>query len=177
MPKPKTLRSGAQTARQVIPLDVRAEYKRLYGVAWEELWRAKPGTPAAECKRLYGEWVALISGRIEAIRAEKRGDGINLSRKDALALAGEWYVWFVARHENDPGKPETWETELWSIINAMLAHAPDHVRAEPISDLAWARDPEVRAGIRPVIADHGDTAQFLADRGIALTNEASTDYR
>jgi hypothetical protein len=36
----------------------------------------------------------------------------------------------------------------------------------------WARDPEVREGIRPVLADLGHTAQFLAGRGIALTNKA-----
>lgn len=172
LPKPKKTKSGAEVARQVIPADVRDEYARLYGKRWEERWRAEPGTPAAECKHLYGEWVARISGRIEVIRAEKRGDGIALSRKDALALAGEWYLWFVARHENDPGKPEGWEEELWRVVDAMLDYAPDEVRAKPISDLTWTRDPEVRTGIRPVIADRGHTAQFLADRGIALTNEA-----
>ena len=34
MPKPKSLKSGALTARQVIPTDVREEYQRLYGKAW-----------------------------------------------------------------------------------------------------------------------------------------------
>jgi hypothetical protein len=91
LPKPKTLRSGTVIARQVIPADIRDDYKRLYGVAWEERWRAEPGTPAAECKRRYGECNAEITGRFEALRAAKRGDGINLSFKDAVALAGEWY--------------------------------------------------------------------------------------
>jgi hypothetical protein len=36
----------------------------------------------------------------------------------------------------------------------------------------WARDPEVRKGVRPVLADLGHTAQFLASRGVALTNKA-----
>ena len=56
----------------------------------------------------------------------------------------------------------------------MLLHAPDDVRAEPISDLGWTRDPNVREGIRPVLADRGYTAQFLGSRGITLTNHART---
>src|SRR4029077_7064577 len=66
LPKPKTLRSGAMIARQVIPTDIRDDYKRLYAVAWEERWRAEPGTPTAQCKRLYGEWNAEIAARFEA---------------------------------------------------------------------------------------------------------------
>ncbi len=176
LPKPKTTASGAEIVRQVIPADVRDEYERVYGKRREERWRAEPGTPAAERKRLYGEWLAEINRRFSAIRASQRGEGIELSHKDALALAGEWYSWFVARHEDDPGKPETWEAGQWLIIDDMLRYAPDHVREEPISDLAWTRDPEVRAGIRPVIADRGDTAQFLANRGVALTNEARARF-
>jgi integrase len=42
----------------------------------------------------------------------------------------------------------------------------------PSRDLEWTRDPEIRAGIGPVIADVGHTAQFLASRGIVLTNQA-----
>jgi hypothetical protein len=60
------------------------------------------------------------------------------------------------------------------LIDALLDYAPDEVRGEPISDLEWTRDPTIRAGVRPVLADRGHTAQFLADRGIALTNAAQT---
>src|SRR5262249_34704147 len=35
---------------------------------------------------------------------------------------------------------------------------------------------EVRAGIRPVIADEAKTAQFLAGKGVALTNEAQASF-
>jgi integrase len=174
LPKPKTLKNGGDLARQVIPADVRDEYQRLYGKRWEERWRAEPGTPSAERKRQYGEWIAEINRRFAAIRAANRGEGIDLSRKDALALAGEWYTWFVKRHEDAPGKPQLWEAELWSIIDAMMQHAPDEVRAEPMSNLEWTRATDVRAGIRPVLADLGYTAQFLASRGIALRNEART---
>jgi integrase len=176
LPGTKTLKSGADFARQVIPADVRDEYQRIYGKRHEERWRAEPGTPVGERKRLFSEWLAEFYRRVEAIRAAQRGDGIELNRKDALALAGEWYVWFTERYENDPGRPELWAAEQWSIIDAMLKYAPDHVREEPIGGLGWTRDPDVRAGIRPVITDRGFTAQFLASRGIALTNEARAQF-
>ena len=170
--KPKTLKNGAVRTRQVIPADVRDEYQRLHGKGWEELWRADPRDTIPEQKRKYAEWYAEIWRRIEAIRAAKRGDGIKLSRPEAAALAGEWYIWFVARHENNPGRPERWDAELWRFIEEMQRHAPDEVRAEPMRDLEWSRAPEIREGINPVIADVGLTAQFLASRGIVLTSQA-----
>ena len=90
LPRPRRTKSGADVVRQIIPTDVREEYQRLYGKAWEERWRAKPGTPRAEQKRQCAEWLAEIARRIGAIRAAQRGEGIDLSRKDALGLAGEW---------------------------------------------------------------------------------------
>jgi integrase len=192
LPRPKTLRSGAVIARQVIPADIRDDYKQLYGVVWEERWRAEPGTPAAECKRRYGEWNAEITGRFEALRAAKRGDGINLSFKDAVALAGEWYTGFVARYEDDPGRPGLWGNAVWMVVGAMLANAAEAVRGEGMRGAMlanapeevlgegmrahpwWDRDPKVRAAMRAKIADVAKTAQFLANRGIALTNDART---
>jgi hypothetical protein len=157
----------------VIPADIRADYKRLYGVAWEERWRAEPGTSAAERKRRYGEWNAEITRRIEVLRAAKRGDGINLDFKEAVALAGAWYDWFVARHEDNPGDPEGWDAAFWDVVGEMLRCAPEEVLRDGMAKHpGWERDPEVRAHMRPIIADNGDTAQFLASRGIVLTDEA-----
>jgi integrase len=173
LPGFKTRTSGAVIARYAIPADVRDEYRRLYGKGREERWRVKPGEPEwPQRKQLYGEWVAKISRQIEAIRAANRGEGITLSRHDAAALAGEWYQWFVARHEDAPGNPKLWEAEQWSIIDAMLQYAPEEVRAEPMDGLKWTRDPEVRKGIQPVLADRGYTAQLLASKGVVLTNAA-----
>jgi hypothetical protein len=49
-------------------------------------------------------------------------------------------------------------------------HAVDY-RGLP-RDQEIIRDPEVRKHMRPTVADLGHTAQFLADRGITLTNKA-----
>jgi integrase len=176
LPKPKALRSGALTARQVIPADVREEYQRLYGKAWEERWRADPGMSTAEQKQSYAGWYAEIWKRFDAIRSAKRGDAIELTRTEAAALAGEWYAWFVARHEENPGKPQRWESELWWFVDELQRFAPDEVRAEPMRDLEWTRDPEIRAGIRPIVADVGHTTQFLTSRGIALTSRAQSVF-
>jgi integrase len=176
LPGRKTLKTGAEIARYAIPADVRDEYRRLYGKRREERWRGEPGTSRDERKRSYGEFVAEISGRIEAIRATRRGDGIDLSRTQAAALAGEWYRWFCAHCENDPGRPEHWDHEFWRFVDGMQRFAPDEVRAQPMRDLEWSRDPKIRAGIRPLVADVGNTAQFLASRGVTLTNPSQAVF-
>ena len=162
---------GNYSARKRLPDDVREEYGRLYGPRLEAKFSAPASDGPQGAKQLFNDWLAEVEKRIAAIRAEQRGDGIDLTRKDALALAGEWYSWFVARQEADLGKPERWEEELWAIIYAMLDHAPDEVRAEPIRDLEWTRDPDVRRGVRPIIADRGQTAQFLASKPLMLSND------
>jgi integrase len=87
-------------------------------------------------------------------------------------LAGEWYVWYVARHEENPGTVEHWRV-MWDVlIHQLEDHAPQWVVEEGWRDLEWTREPEVRAGARPLIADEAKTAQFLASKGVVLSNEA-----
>jgi hypothetical protein len=95
-----------------------------------------------------------------------------LTQKDAHALAGEWYKWFVAPREDNPGEPEHWDTGAWLLIERLQENAPDEVRQHPERYPKWGSDPEVRAGMRPTVADFGQTAQFLAGRNLPLTNEA-----
>ncbi|MGZ5867843.1 MAG: hypothetical protein ACXWKC_20955, partial [Xanthobacteraceae bacterium] len=101
-------KSGAYAARKGIPKDVREEYLKLYGQAWEALFLAPAGLSHAEAKARHGEWLSEIESRVAAIRSAGRGEGLSLTKKEALALAGEWYRWFVARHEEDPGEPMQW---------------------------------------------------------------------
>ncbi len=51
-------------------------------------------------------WTTEIETRIATIRAAQRGEGQSLSEKQAFAPAGEWYVWYVGRHEENPGRPD-----------------------------------------------------------------------
>jgi hypothetical protein len=74
----------------------------LYGQQWEAKLTIPPGTPQPEAKRLYCAWLSEHESRVEAIRKAMRGEGIDLNRRQALALAGEWYTWFVARHDDAP---------------------------------------------------------------------------
>ncbi|MFK4617524.1 hypothetical protein ABIF50_000801 [Bradyrhizobium diazoefficiens] len=90
-------KGGGFIARKSIPADVRDEYARLYKVRWEAQLRIPGGTPAHFAKTQHGEWLAEIETRIAALRAQKNGEGQPLTRLNAIALAGRWYVWFVKR--------------------------------------------------------------------------------
>lgn len=62
---------------------------------------------------------------------------------------------------------------MWEVLIARLEdHAPDWVIEESWGDLEWTREPEVRVGARPLIADEAKTAQFLASKGVVLNPEA-----
>jgi integrase len=178
MPKLKRLKSGAFSARKVIPKDVRDEYCALFGGGWEERFYAKAGTSIGDAKREMNEWLAEIERRIAAIRDEAAGRGRSLTRREALALAGEWYQWFIARYEDNPGDPEGWEELLAEAQQELLQCAPDWFRKNENLDpeWKWAEDEDVRAYIRPFIADNARTAQFLASRGLALTPEARDHF-
>ena len=172
MVTPRRSESGSVKARKVIPKDVRAEYQSLYGVSAEAKLTVSAGTPAHEVKILVSDFLAEVETRTATIRAAQRGEGQSLSQRQAFALAGEWYVWYVGRHEENPGTAEHWHT-MWDVLILELeSHASPEVHEKPWKDLEWTRDPEVRAGIRPVIADEGKTAQFLASKGVVLTTDA-----
>lgn len=170
-------KSGAYTARKVIPKDVREDFARLYGIRWEAKATFPAGLKLHEAKARHGEWVADIETRIHAIRADQRGEGISLTHKQANALAGEWYRSFLAQHEDNPGSPQRWEERFWILISLLEEHAPEDVLAQSPRDLEWTRDPEVRNGIRPVMAKEARTDEFLASRGLSLTPQAYTRWR
>jgi hypothetical protein len=95
-------KTGELVARKVIPKDARAEYKRLHGVGREAILKLPAGTPKAQAKVLQGQWLAEVETQIARIRAAAKGEGQPLTKLNALALAGRWYLWFVARHESAP---------------------------------------------------------------------------
>jgi hypothetical protein len=176
MATPRRSKSNSITVRKGIPKDVRSEYQRLYGPGWEAKLSVPAGTPAHEAKIRASEFLAEVETRIATIRAAKRGEGRSLSQRQALALAGEWYIWFVARHEENPGPPERWRDLVEALGDHLMHHAPDHVVEQGWRELDWMREPEVLEGIRPQVADEAKTAQFLAAKALVLSNDVQAMF-
>jgi integrase len=167
---------GRWFARKVIPEDVRDQYASLYGMRREAHLKLPGDTPRAEAKVQLAEWTAEIETRIETLRAQKNGKGQPLTKINAVALAGRWYIWFVKQHEDDPGPEKRWkdvgEQLIWDVL---YPHAPDSYLEDPKADphwAAWIKDPEVREAVRPQIAEEARVARFLASEGLALNTEA-----
>jgi hypothetical protein len=89
-------------------------------VGAEAILKVPAGTPKPQAKALHGEWLAEVETRIERIRAAAKGMGQPLTQRNALALAGEWYKWFVARHEEAPGSPEHWSDRKEHLLERVL---------------------------------------------------------
>jgi integrase len=169
---PRVTKSRSIIVRKVIPKDVRAEYQRLYGQQWEAKLTLPAGMKPQETKVRISEFTTTVETQIAAIRAAQRGEGQSLTQRQTFALAGDWYRWYVTRHEENPGTVEHWRV-MWDVLITRLEdHGPDWVIEEGWRDLEWAKEPEVRAGARPLIADEAKTAQFLASKGMVLNHDA-----
>jgi hypothetical protein len=160
--------TGATKSRKAIPKDVRADYKRLYGVSHEAILIVPAGTSKAQAKALHGQWLAEVETRIERIRAVAKGTGQPLTIRNAMALSGRWYEWFLARHDDDPGSTEHWAdrkehlTERVWYPQAPLEHLED---PSPDRNWPWTLWPEVREAVRPEVAEMALAATFLASEG------------
>ncbi len=161
--------SGRYAARRRLPNDVREEYGRLHGAHYEAKFSAPAGTKRQEAERLFHEWQADVNARIASIRAQRKGEGIPLTRHQARALAGEWYEWFVARHT---GTDSDWSEVLDEVQDAMRQFVGQRRWEEHHPNELWEHDEQLRKATRPLLADVGETAQFLATKGIALNNSA-----
>ncbi|GAB9205939.1 tyrosine-type recombinase/integrase [Bradyrhizobium diazoefficiens] len=166
---------GRWFARKGIPVDVRIEYQRLYGVKREAHLKLPADTPWHEAKTRKAEWEAEVETRIATLRAQRNGTGQPLTKLNAIALAGRWYNWFVGQYENDPGPAKLWrelsDIFVWEVIGP---EAPDSYEEDPRSDphWDWAKEPEVREAVRPRVAEQARVATFLASEGIALNATA-----
>jgi aminoglycoside phosphotransferase len=71
-------KSGAYTARKVIPKDARIEYERMFGKRCEERFYAKSGASHGEAKAAHAAWINEIELRIERrlrFRGKPHGSG------------------------------------------------------------------------------------------------------
>lgn len=87
-----------------------------------------------EARAAHAEWLADVESRIHVISAEVQGQGVDLTHKQAHALAGRWYRWKTDRHSEDPGAPPRWADEIRRLIEAIGRFAEDakEPRSEPI---------------------------------------------
>ena len=166
---------GRWFARKGIPEDVREEYARLYGYKREAHLKLPADAQRHEAKTRLAEWEAEIETRIATLRAKKNGEGQPLTKLNAFALGGRWYIWFVRQHEADPGPAKRWEElEDHFVWNVLYSEAPDsyleNQKADPHWE--WSKEPDVRKAVRPQVAELARVATFLASEGIALNNEA-----
>ena len=166
---------GRWFARKGIPKDVRDDYARLYGVRREAHLKLPGDLPHSEARARLGEWTADVETRIATLRAKQNGEGQPLTKLNAVALAGRWYTWYVKQHEDDPGPEKRWrdlgEQLIWDVL---YPHAPDSYHKNPKADphWDWTKEPEVRAAVRPQIAEEARVARFLASEGLTLNHEA-----
>lgn len=83
---------GRWFARKGIPEDVREDYQRLYGTKREAHLKLAADTPKHEAKARLGEWEAEVETRIATLRAQRNSEGQPLTKLNAIALAGRWYL-------------------------------------------------------------------------------------
>ena len=164
MPTLKRNRNGSYGARARVPADISGDYGRLHGQRLEAKFYAPAGTSPSDAQRLFGEWLAEHLARVANLRAIRQGGALTLTFKQANILAGQWYLWFVGKHEANPGAPEHWEGKLDDIQEALNAFRNPSGWHD---DLGWSQ--KARDSVLPLIADAAETATFLASKGIELT--------
>ena len=148
---------------------MREDYGRLYGPHFEAKFSAPASIKPQVARQLFGEWLAKVEGQIAAIRAQRKGEGLSLTRQQTRALAGEWYDWFIARHPSSG--LQKWEDLRDKVHDALVEAAGDDVWNQNDPDELWRHDEELRKEVRSVLADIGETAQFLGMKRMVLDNE------
>jgi hypothetical protein len=101
--------SGSYAARKGIPKDVQEQYGNLYGQRHEAKLTLPASLTLAKAKARHAEWLREVQTRIATIRARQHGERQSLTQRQAVALAGEWYQWWLEGHEKNPGTPEQWQ--------------------------------------------------------------------
>lgn len=161
---------GGFVARKVIPADLREEYGRLYGQRVEERLKIDP-MPILLARTRHREWSSEIEARIANVRAAHKGEGATLTPKEARALAGEWYQWFIAREAGH------WPAGVWTDFydrmteELQAAAISNGIHAGELLELLESQ-PAIREHLRPVITDEAKTEQFLAAKRLTLDRAA-----
>ena len=149
--------SGSWVARKGIPAPIREAYAAAFGRGWEEKF-AQPATlPEREARIAFADWTATVEARIAIVTAQVRGEGVDLSHAQAHALAGRWYRWKTALHEDDPGSSKRWSDDIQTLVSGIRDFMPE-------KEAARAR------ATRPMPSPRAERFDDLLDR---LTGEHS----
>ena len=108
------------------------------------------------------EVAAKIAAEWEALRSGPKP----LTRRDAAALAGQWYRWFTAQHEADAEDPDAWA--MWSdeLHDLGLISRPELDERDIPEDAT--RSPAAQRKIEAFLMDKGGINAFLRAKDIKL---------
>jgi integrase len=165
-------RDGSWYARKVIPADVRDAYAQAHSKRREEFFVRPATLPRGVAEREFDDWKSDLVGRIERLRAKARGVGEDVTLREAYALAGEWYKWFVAGFDQDPDTPEQWDyyAEQYEEIIPRAERRSEHDNALLLEDSP--RSPSQRRAVHRFLADRGNVERFLAETRRTLSDKA-----
>jgi integrase len=163
--------NGDWFARRMIPEDVREAYRVAFGVSQEARFRSRAGTREGQAKQEFRDWDAEIASRIERLRADARGEGLpTLTHRQAHALAGQWYVWMVGQHEEEPGDPEQWDL----MADAYETAISQFSRGDEDDDSP--RSPAVRRSVHRALTSLGRVEEFLQTHRMVLSGDAKAAF-
>ena len=165
--------NGDWLARKMVPKDVRAGTRpRLASPKRPaSVHRHRPaGTPPSKPSAIG----TPRSPHGSNVSAEARGEGLpSLTHRQVHALVGDWYVWFVAQHEEEPGTPEQWdfiaeeyETSFSKFASADGGLDDDHQNAA-------SRSPVVRRSVHRALVI-GLCGRVPSQRNVVLADEAKS---
>ncbi|OCC02388.1 hypothetical protein BA190_23985 [Labrys sp. WJW] len=147
---PKT---GVYYFRKAVPDDLRALVGRR-----EEKRTLRTKDPR-EARERFTKVAAEVASEWMRLRSNPQPTG--LSRRDALALAGRWYLWFTSAFEEEPGScPEGWRLLADGLEDARQ-WGTGHPDEYP-DDEAEERPSAVTKAVHRYLMEHGRVSRFLS---------------
>lgn len=154
--------TGVYYFRKAVPADL----KRILGKS--EVKQSLGTKDPAQARELFSAVAAQVAAEWKVLRAEPAA----LTRKQELALAGRWYLWFTAQHEQDPGDG----AEGWRLLADQFEDARQVGIGAPDEPDDPSRPKGVQARVESFLIGNARTADFLVSEGVALSAEGRTSF-
>lgn len=154
--------TGVYYFRKAVPADL----KRVLGKS--EVKQSLGTKDPAQARELFSAVAAQVAAEWKLLRAEPAA----LTRKQELALAGRWYLWFTAQHEQDPGD----DAEGWRLLADQFEDARQVGIGAPDEPDDPSRPKGVQARVEFFLTKNARTADFLLSEGVALSAEGRTGF-